>query len=468
MIGIGIRKSRSALSVIALLACMAVGSVASTGDTGLAAPTSIGVEIRSNAIGEVKLTWNAVAGATHYRVGWIAESDVDRMPGADWLNNFNFVDRAAVSSTGGSESYTIKNLANGETYHFIVGSLRVRFGDPGQAWSSWQTRPTFWDDSVSCPTDSIEVPKPTVVFGDLNWSSALLQIRIAQYIVEKGYGHPTDVKFGATLPLFQRLGSGDVDVLMEIWLPNQAAAWEAARSEGAVLSAGESLGKDWQSAFVIPAYLQEQYPDLDSVEDLKEQQYKDLFKTAETGGKARLVSCVIGWRCEVVNAAQVKGYGLDDHVHIVNPGDGAALNADLYGAYENQEPWLGYQWGTNDPALRLDLVRLEEPAYSDECWFTTKACAYEDATVLIAVNPDLPGNAPDVVEMLRNWDFNIDVYKTVVRWQDRNPGAGTHETAIWWLNSYRSIWRQWVTSEAEAAILVALSTGRTPNGWPPE
>ena len=42
--------------------------------------------------------------------------------------------------------------------------------------------------------------------------------------------------------------------------------------------------------------------------------------------------------------------------------DGAALNADLYGAYEKGEPWLGYQWGTNDPALLLDLVQLEEPA----------------------------------------------------------------------------------------------------------
>ena len=108
-----------------------------------------------------------------------------------------------------------------------------------------------------------EGPKETIIFGDLNWSSALLQNRIAQYIVEKGYGYPTDVKFGATLPLFQGLKNGDTDVTMEIWLPNQNEAWNAAREEGAVLSVGQSLGKDWQSAFVIPAYLQEQYPDLD-------------------------------------------------------------------------------------------------------------------------------------------------------------------------------------------------------------
>ena len=313
-----------------------------------------------------------------------------------------------------------------------------------------------------------EGPKETIIFGDLNWSSALLQNRIAQYIVEKGYGYPTDVKFGATLPLFQGLKNGDTDVTMEIWLPNQDDAWNAARKEGAVLSVGSSLGEDWQSAFVIPAYLQEQYPELDSIEDLKDQQYKDLFKTSETGDKARLVSCVIGWACEEVNAKQIEAYGLNEHVHIVNPGDGATANADLYGAYERGEPWLGYMWGTNDPAYKLDLVRLEEPAYSKQCWDTTKACAYADATILIAVYPDLPARAPDVVEMLRKWDFNIEVYGPVLLWQLDNPGASTKDTALWWLNNNADVWGEWVTDEAAEGIQAALSAGEEAEGWPIE
>ena len=315
-----------------------------------------------------------------------------------------------------------------------------------------------------------EGPKETIVFGDLNWSSALLQNRIAQYIVEKGYGYPTDVKFGATLPLFQGLKNGDTDVTMEIWLPNQNEAWNAAREEGAVLSVGQSLGKDWQSTFVIPAYLQEQYPELDNVEDLKDQQYKDLFKTAESGDKARLVSCIIGWACETVNAAQIKGYGLEDHVHVINPGDGAALNADLYGAYERQEPWLGYQWGTNDPALILDLVRLEEPPFSEACWANAEAkpCGYQDATILIAVNPDLPGEAPDVVDMLRKWDFNIEIYKSVARWQGENPDADVKATALWWLNNNADVWGGWVTDKAAEGIQAALTAGEEADGWPTE
>ena len=315
------------------------------------------------------------------------------------------------------------------------------------------------------PTPEPE-PKSTVVFSDLNWASAQIQNRIAQYILEKGYGYPTDVVFGGTLPLFQGLRNGDSHVTMEIWLPNQDEAWNEAQSAGEVVSVGESLGRDWQSAFVIPAYLQEQYPDLDSVEDLREDRFKELFATAETGSKARLVSCVIGWSCEVVNAAQIVGYGLEDHVEVVNPGDGAALNADLYGAYNRQEPWLGYQWGTNDPALVLDLVRLDEPAYTAECWFTTKACAYEDATILIAVHPDLLADAPDVVDMLRAWDFNIEVYKGVARWLSENDGASNEDAALWWLSSNEDTWSGWVTDEAAGGILAALDASETADGWP--
>ncbi|MYD36846.1 MAG: hypothetical protein F4X20_07580 [Dehalococcoidia bacterium] len=324
-----------------------------------------------------------------------------------------------------------------------------------------------------------EEEKDPIVFSDLNWPSAQIQNRIAQYIVEEGYGYPTDVVFGATLPLLQGLRAGDTHVTMEIWLPNQDAAWVDALAEGTVQEVGFSLGADWQSAFVIPAYLQAQYPDLDSIEDLKDPQYKELFATAETDGKARLVSCVIGWACENVNAAQIEGYGLVDHVHVVNPGDGAAANADLYGAYERQEPWLGYQWGTNDPALLLDLVRLEEPAYNEACWTAmqafsdggpapTEGCAYRDAEIVIAVRTDLAERAPEVIDMFEEWTFDIPQFGTVVAWQQDNPNADTADSALWWLNNNEDVWSAWVPDDIADAIQESLDEGVIPAGWPTE
>ncbi|MCY4577435.1 MAG: DVUA0089 family protein [Chloroflexi bacterium] len=327
----------------------------------------------------------------------------------------------------------------------------------------------YCSDKQTPPSPIGGAPEPdtTIVFGDLNWSSAMLQNRIAQYIAEKGYGYSTTLELGATAPLLQGLHAGDIDVLMEVWLPNQQNAWEETLAEGSVLSPGTSLGTDWQSAFVIPKYLQEQYPELDSVEDLKDERYRSLFATDETRGKVRLVSCVIGWACEVVNAKQVEGYGLSEHIEIVNPSSAGELDADLTSAYENREPWLGYQWGTNETALLLDLVRLEEPAYTDECWATTMACAYEDAKILIAVNANLSDSAADFIDVLTAWDFNVEeVYKHVVRWQADNPEANTEDATMWWLRENNELWSEWVTDDAAAAIQDALDNGEIPDGWP--
>ena len=113
-------------------------------------------------------------------------------------------------------------------------------------------------------------------------------------------------------------------------------------------------------------------------------------------------------------------------------------------------------------------MRLEEPPYTDECWFTTKACGYEDATILIAVHPDLISNAPDIITMLRSWDFNIDVYKEVASWQSENEGASANDAALWWLKGNTAVWSGWVSDDAATAIEAALEDNETPDGWPSE
>ncbi len=320
---------------------------------------------------------------------------------------------------------------------------------------------------VEVEVEAPEGPKDTIIFSDLNWNSALTQNRIAQYIVEYGYGYPTETVLGFTLGNFQGLRAGDIDVTLEIWLPNQDEAWAEALSVKEVVSVGASLGRDWQSTFVIPAYLQEEYPDLDHVDDLKDPEYQKLFETNESRGKARLVACPPGWACEAVNLAQIAGHGLEEYLHVIHPGSQDAMFAEVYGAYEREEPWLGYMWGTADPGVLLDLVPLEQPEYNDLCWLTDKACKFEDATILIAVHPGLPPRAPEIVEFLHNWDYDIPTYTNTLEWIVENEA--THaEAAIWWLEGNQDVWSQWVTDDAVAAVQAALSAGLEAEGWPDE
>ena len=319
---------------------------------------------------------------------------------------------------------------------------------------------------VEVMVEAPEGPKDTIVFSDLNWTSAQVQNRVAQYIVEHGYGYPTDLVFGGTLPLFEGLRKGDTHVTMEIWLPNQEIGWNAALEQGTVVSVGTSLVGDWQSTFVVPAYIAEQYPDLKTPEDLKKPEFQELFATDESRGKARLVACVPGWSCELVNDEQIESYGLTDYLHVIKPGSQDAMFSEIFGAYERQEPWLGYMWGTGDPAIKLDLVLLEEEPYSDECWASGKMCHFADSLVLIAVHNSLLPRAPDVVGFLQNWDFDVPAYNKVFLWSSEND-ATPEETAIYWLENNRDKWMSWVSGEAGEKVAAALDGGvMTAEGWP--
>ena len=304
-------------------------------------------------------------------------------------------------------------------------------------------------------------PKETIVFADLNWNSAQLQNAIARFIVEKGFGYPTDAIFGATIPLWQGLTNGDIDVTMEIWLPNQKDVWEPAMAKGEVIPVGKSLDDNWQSAFVVPTYVIEgdpergidaMAPDLKTVADLVN--YKDLFATPESGGKANLVTCVAGWACEGVNAEKVSAYGLDDTIRLQVPGSDAALFASLQGAYAKGDPWLGYMWGPTPTAAELDLAVLEEPDCAPGAGPGT-GCAYPTAVIRIAVHPTLAQRAPEVIEFLRKWNFTA-VTQIAAESYMSDTGADFAETAIWYLQNQEDVWTQWLPADVARKVKAAL------------
>ena len=326
------------------------------------------------------------------------------------------------------------------------------------------TAPPAQQPTTSAPS-AASGPEDAIVFSDPDWTSARVQTRIAQYIAEHGYGYTTSALAGGTDRLFQGLREGDIQVSMEIWLPLQEVAWSQALAAGEVEYIGVSMDKDWQSTFVIPAYLQEEYPGLDHVDDLKDPRYRELFATASSNGKARLFACAVGWACERINDSQIDGYYLTDHLQVVRPDSEQALFDGLYRAYAKGEPWLGYMWGTADPAILLDLVRLEETPFSDECWFTNKACAFEDTTILVAVHSGLPSRSPEVYDFLTRWNFTTEDYRGVLQWMEDN-GATVEQAALNWLREESDSWMPWLTEQARAGVQAALAAGVDAKGWP--
>ena len=304
-------------------------------------------------------------------------------------------------------------------------------------------------------------PKDTLVFAGLDWTSAQVQNGVARYIIENGYGYPTEAIDGSTVPLFQGLIKHDIDITMEIWLPNQEAIWSKALKDGQVVAAGKSLEDNWQSTFVVPTYMVEENPGLVSVTDIAE--FKELWVEPDSGGKAVLVGCIAGWSCRKVNEEQIASYGLEDVVELRDPGTQAGLFASLQGAYLKGDPWLGYLWGPTKPSNELDLTQQEEPA-ADGCANPGEGCAFPPAEVLIAVNTDLIIEAPEVITFLRNWDWNGVNQLMAEGWYSENKDDFDdpfEATGIYFLKNSET-WTEWVPDDVEANVKAALAAVTSP------
>ena len=99
--------------------------------------------------GEAVVSWAPVAGASEYRVGWLAVADYQAN-----IDNERWRERFAYSDVNASSSYTVTRLTLGITYYFITGRKQ---GDD-IAWSQWAT--------LTLNRGALPCLNPTIITGD--------------------------------------------------------------------------------------------------------------------------------------------------------------------------------------------------------------------------------------------------------------------------------------------------------------
>ena len=308
-----------------------------------------------------------------------------------------------------------------------------------------------------------EEEKATLKISDLNWGSAHFQSEIAKIMIEEGYGYPVELVPGSTIPLFQGLRTGDIDIFIEGWLQNQQEAFDQAIEAGDIELLGILNDDNWQSTFVVPTYVIEgdaersidpMAPGLKSVYDLPD--YTDVFSNPENPGKGLIVNGPAGWECEIVLPQQVTAYGLDDYYDVINAGSQEGLFASLKGAYEKGDPWLGYLWGPTWIAGALELTLLEEPEYDPAVWGDNYGCAWPSVDLFIASHIDLRDTAPDVAEMFENWVMETATLNEALSYSYAT-GAEYRDVAIWFLQNREDVWTEFVSSDVADKIKDAVA-----------
>jgi glycine betaine/proline transport system substrate-binding protein len=316
------------------------------------------------------------------------------------------------------------------------------------------------------------VAKETIIFADFGWDSAQVHNRIAGFIIEKGLGYPIKFVQGETImlntALIQAKGGEAPNVNMETWTEN----WQELYDEG--LAKGKQPGTDQGfvelgsnfpnsvQGWYVPRYVVEgdtkrgiepMAPDLKSVSDLPK--YWKLFKDPEDPTKGRFYSCIPGWSCALVNEVKFKAYGIEEYYNIMQPGSGPALAASMETAYKRGKPWLGYYWAPTWVLGKLDMVQLEEPKFDQKIWESTKACEYPAVKCDIIVHKSLPQKAPEVVELLKQYETTLEINNKFLAYM-RDNKASTDEAAAWFLKNYENLWTGWVSADVAAKVKAAM------------
>lgn len=142
-------------------------------------------------------------------------------------------------------------------------------------------------------TDSAAAAKQPapIHFGAIGWESGALTTEILRFIVEHGYGYPTDTLPGSTVSMEVALARNDLQVIAEEWA-GRSPAWVKAEQAGQVFALGDTV-KNAEEGWWVPAYvikgdaarnLKALAPDLHHVADLK--RYPEVFKDPEAPARA--------------------------------------------------------------------------------------------------------------------------------------------------------------------------------------
>lgn len=307
-----------------------------------------------------------------------------------------------------------------------------------------------------------------IVFGDLDWASAQFHNRVAQFIVEEGYGCSTDVIPGSTLPIYNGMARGDIDIAMEIWVPNVQDWWDEETAKDTVRAVGVSYPDAVQGWFV-PRYLVEgddaPAAGLTSVADLA--QFASVFEDPEDPDMGRFYNCIAGWGCEDANTRKLAAYGLDETFTNFRPGTGGALAAAIESAILREQPIVFYYWGPTWVLGKVgdQVLQLEEPAYDEEIWnammsadpadSAAEATAYPVIKVEIGVNSEFGDQAPTIVDFLGNYGMNgADVSAALLYMQENDVEAD--EAALEFLRTREDLWTPWVSAEVADRVRAAL------------
>ncbi len=311
--------------------------------------------------------------------------------------------------------------------------------------------------------------KPTLLFADTQYESMFINDAIAQFIIEEGYGYPTELVPVTTQIAQVTLAKGDTDIYIELWYEYMPDWADREIAAGNIIELDAPMF-DGPSFWLINKSIADEH-NIKTVEDMKRPEVVAAFRDPDDPTKGLFLNCNIGSQCSKINPAKMRGYGLDEFYNTVEPGSQGAHDAALAGALLKGEPVFTYYWSPTALIGKYadEIVLLEEPPYTDACWAEitigkddlshpiTEGCAFKTSKITKVINSGLPDKAPDVVEFLSKMAPGGDSISRTASWALENDVTDWDKAGVYYLRNFESLWTTWVPSDVATKVKAALA-----------
>lgn len=271
---------------------------------------------------------------------------------------------------------------------------------------------TFGLLSAASPAFSADL-----VVGLQNWPSAAATAHIIKAAVEENLGLQVELQNGTNPVIFEAMDKGSMDVLPEVWLPNQQNLYDKYVTQNATVEINQTPISATQG-LCVPDYVASELG-VTSVADLTDPDKAALFDT-DGDGKGNLWVGNPGDASGNVEKIKAKSYGYDQTM-TTDVYDETVAYANLDSAINARKPWIGFCYSPHYVFTLHKLAVLEEPAYDETKWNviqptddpdwlakSSASTAWPTANVHVGYRKALETEMPEVANMLRNIKFTAD------------------------------------------------------------
>ena len=261
--------------------------------------------------------------------------------------------------------------------------------------------------------EQVQEEKGSISIGMNNWAENVAVSNMWKIVLEEK-GYDVSLKPVEKAILYEGLSGKDLDIGMEIWLPNSDKPFYEKYKEE--IDWRETWYEGTELALVVPSYME----DINNIEDLKAN--KELFDSKIIGIAPG--SSLMGLTEEVISE-------YDLNFELVGSSEPTMI-AELQNRINNEEPIVVTLWKPHWLFAEMDLKILEEP----------KNIYGDSEKIIYAARLGLEEDHPEIVEWFDNFKLNDDQLGSLM--VELNKADSEEAGAKAWIDNNQDLINEWM------------------------